>query len=348
MLSRTADNLCWLARNMERAETAARLLKVGARISLLPTELGYRNEWDSLLRGDGYNFLNLGYYLERSDATARLMDVKYYVLLPRATYVGSGADNDQWMMLLRALSSNRAFHWAYGGEITASMIAYFLILNAAPDATEATSIMRAPTLLQVAHIIGETLSQVRMSVDEKLATMHQGVTAALIVAGQRTGGEMRLFLICPAGNFIEATEDTPFLQIGEHKYGKPILERVMKRSTSLQDGQKAVLLSMDSTLRSNLSVGMPLDLCVIERDACRVTMRRRIESGDDRFRTMSEAWSRTLRDGFTRSPSEPALTDGRFAEHLTAEIGAIPAAKSFRSGWRDQLTTCKTTKKQDV
>jgi uncharacterized alpha-E superfamily protein len=233
MLSRTADNLYWLARYMERAETAARLLEVGARISLLPSEQGYRSEWDSLLRstgtadafgakygapvqrniesflffdrdnpssvascitsarengrivrtalttqvwdalntaftelrqiertprselelsrltdwtmkhaamlrgaidatllrGDGYNFLNLGYYLERSDATARLMDVKYYVLLPRAAYVGSGADNDQWMMLLRALSSNRAFHWAYGGEITAAKIADFLILN---------------------------------------------------------------------------------------------------------------------------------------------------------------------------------------------------------------------------
>ncbi len=83
----------------------------------------------TLLRNDGYNFLNIGYYLERGDATARLMDVKYYVLLPRAEYVGTGADNDQWMMLLRALSSSRAFHWAYGGEITAAKIADFLILN---------------------------------------------------------------------------------------------------------------------------------------------------------------------------------------------------------------------------
>ena len=110
----------------------------------------------------------------------------------------------------------------------------------------------------------------------------------------------RKILIYPEGNFIEATEDTPFLQIGEHKYGKPILDRVMKRTTSLDDGQKAVLLSMDSTLRSNLSVGMPLDLCVIEKDACRVTLRRRIEAGDERFRAMSEAWSITLREGFSQ------------------------------------------------
>ena len=185
-------------------------------------------------------------------------------------------------------------------SVTQTTLARLRDAVASRDATEATSIMRAPTMLQVAHIIGDTLAQVRVEVDTKLATMQQGVTASMIVAGQRRGGEMRLFLIYPEGNFIEATEDTPFLQIGEHKYGKPILDRVMKRSTSLLDGQKAVLLSMDSTLRSNLSVGMPLDLCVIDRDACRVTSKRRIEAGDESFRAMSEAWSRTLRDGFTQ------------------------------------------------
>ena len=111
---------------------------------------------------------------------------------------------------------------------------------------------------------------------------------------------MRMYLIYPEGNFIEATDDTPFLQIGEHKYGKPILDRVVTPATNLADAQKAVLLSMDSTLRSNLSVGMPLDLAVIEKDALKVTQRRRIEAGDPQFRAMSEAWSRALRDGFTQ------------------------------------------------
>jgi uncharacterized alpha-E superfamily protein len=233
MLSRTADNLFWLARYMERAETTARLLEVGSRIALIPSAAGYRNEWDSLLsatgtadgfaakykeatqrniesylffdhdnpssvaacitrarengrivrtalttqvwdalntafqelrglegaprgtleltrltewtmrhvamlrgaieatqlRGDGYDFMNLGYYVERADNTARLMDVKYYVLLPRADFVGSGLDNYQWTTLLRAMSAHRAFHWAYGGEVTAGKIAHFLILN---------------------------------------------------------------------------------------------------------------------------------------------------------------------------------------------------------------------------
>ena len=168
------------------------------------------------------------------------------------------------------------------------------------EASPETSIMKAPTMLKVASIIGDMLCRVRQEIDEKLATMNQGASASMIVAGQRKGGAMRLFLIYPEGNFIEATEDTPFLQIGEHKYGKPILDRVVRTGTSLADAEKAVLLSMDSTLRSNLSVGMPLDLCIIARDACRVTRTRRIEAGDAAFRAMSEAWSKALRDGFTR------------------------------------------------
>jgi len=234
MLSRTAENLYWIARYMERAEIMARLLEVGSRITLLPsTGDGFRSEWESLLqasgtavgfarkygepvqrniesylffdqdnpssvascivgarengrivrtaltsqvwdalntafqelrglqraprddtglsrltewtmrhtamlrgaidatllRNDGYDFLNIGYYLERADNTARLMDVKYYVLLPSVDFVGSGRDNYQWTTLLRAMSAHRAFHWAYGGEVTAGKISEFLILN---------------------------------------------------------------------------------------------------------------------------------------------------------------------------------------------------------------------------
>ena len=169
-----------------------------------------------------------------------------------------------------------------------------------PEASEDSSIMQAPTMLKVAEIIGNTLASVRQDIDHKMNAAKVAVSASMIVAGQRRGGAMRLFLVYPEGNFIEATEDTPFLQIGEHKYGKPILDRVVRPSTSLEDAQKAVLLSMDSTLRSNLSVGMPLDLAVIERDACKVTLRRRIEREDPQFAEMSHAWSEALRDAFGR------------------------------------------------
>ena len=169
-----------------------------------------------------------------------------------------------------------------------------------PEASPETSIMLAPTLLKVAEIVGATLAAVRLEVDEKLSAMNQGASASMIVAGQRRGGAMRLFLIYPEGNFIEATEDTPFLQIGEHKYGKPILDRVVTPDTTILDAKKAVLLSMDSTLRSNLSVGMPLDLAVIRNGDCRISEYRRIEYGDPVFVAMSQSWSKALRDAFTR------------------------------------------------
>lgn len=169
-----------------------------------------------------------------------------------------------------------------------------------PDTEEQNSIMRAGSMLRVASIIGENLNRTRQDIAEQCRDLNQQASASMIVAGQRKGGDMRLFLIYPEGNFIEATEDTPFLQVGEHKYGKPILDRVVTPETSLADAQKAVLLSMDSTLRSNLSVGMPLDLAIIERDDFRVSERRRIMDGDPAFMAMSAAWSTALRDSFVK------------------------------------------------
>lgn len=170
-----------------------------------------------------------------------------------------------------------------------------------PDADEDTSIMKAGSMLRIATIIGDTLLDTRREIAEHMRDM-QGTapSASMIVAGQRRDGNMRLFLIYPEGNFIEATDDTPFLQIGEHKYGKPILDRVVRPETSLQDAQKAVLLSMDSTLRSNLSVGMPLDMAVIRAGDLRISTSRRIEEGDTAFMEMSVAWSNALRESFIK------------------------------------------------
>ncbi len=169
-----------------------------------------------------------------------------------------------------------------------------------PNAGPEESILKAETMLDVAEIVGRTLNSVAVSVKAQMKTMSQSPAAgaSMILGGQRRGGKMRLFLIYPEGNFIEATEDTPYLQIGEHKYGKPILDRVISPKTSIEDGRKAVLLSMDSTLRSNLSVGMPLDLVELRRDDCFISHRERIYPGDPEFTAMSEAWSRVLREGF--------------------------------------------------
>lgn len=167
------------------------------------------------------------------------------------------------------------------------------------EATPETSILLAPSMLKVAEIIGHTLASTSQEVAGRLGGSAASASASMVVAGQRVGGAMRMFLIYPEGNFIEATPDTPYVQIGEHKYGKPILDRVVTPDTSLSDAKKAVLLSMDSTVRSNLSVGMPLDLVVIEKDACRISESRRIGERDPVFREMSVAWSVALKDAFS-------------------------------------------------
>lgn len=278
MLSRTASNLFWMGRHLERAETAARLLDVGQRITLLPnTELGYQNEWNSLLqasgtskifaekygeatqekieefiffdrenpssvvsciekareagrivrtaltsqvwdalnvayqelrkiertpraridaasltdfttahtstvrgainatqlRNDGWHFMNLGYGLERADATARLLDVKYFVLLPRIEFVGSGLDSYQWQVILRALSAHRAYHWAYGGDITAGRVADFLILNGENPRSLITSLYESVWQLEgIAKRYGDTVpTNARDKAREVLATL---------------------------------------------------------------------------------------------------------------------------------------------------------------------------------
>lgn len=168
------------------------------------------------------------------------------------------------------------------------------------EADGSTSIMQAPSMLRVAEMVGRTLADVSAEIAGKMDRKAETARASLIVAGQRNGGDMRMFLIYPEGNFIEATPDTPFLQIGEHKYGKPILDRVIGPETSVEDAKKAALLSMDSTLRSNLSVGMPLDMVVIGKDGLRVAEERRIEDRDETFQAISAAWSTALKDSFTK------------------------------------------------
>jgi len=127
-------------------------------------------------------------------------------------------------------------------------------------------------------------------------------TASMIVAGQIKGMEPRLFLIYPEGNFIEASFDTPFFQIGETKYGRPILIRAYDREMSFEDAAKLLMVSFDSTLKANLSVGLPLDMLVIERDGFEPLHERRIEQSDSYFESISSSWSDALKNAFNSLP----------------------------------------------
>ncbi|RED13767.1 peptidase [Pontivivens insulae] len=160
------------------------------------------------------------------------------------------------------------------------------------------TLFTAPTMFRVAEIVGDAMRIVMGRYGPGLTAAGESSASSIVVAGQRAGGDMRLFMVYSAGNFIEATADTPYFQIGEHKYGKPILDRVIDPSTPLQMGLTACFLSMDSTLRSNLSVGMPLDLAVMRTDDVSFDQLRRIEEGDENFAALSDAWSAALRRSF--------------------------------------------------
>ena len=161
------------------------------------------------------------------------------------------------------------------------------------------TLLNTPSMFSAAQLVGRTMQQVQQTYGPGLAARGEDSSATMILGGERLGGRARLFQIYAAGNFIEAHDDAPYFQIGEHKYGKPILDRVIVPETSLQDGVIAVLLSMDSTIRSNLSVGMPLDLSVLPSGALALSEQRRIEPDDENFRAFSEQWSQQLRDGFS-------------------------------------------------
>ena len=160
------------------------------------------------------------------------------------------------------------------------------------------TILNADSMFRVAEIVGDAMRLIQNRYGSNISQMGESTISSIIVGGQRAGGEMRMFHIYSAGNFIEAGDDTPYFQIGEHKYGKPILDRVINVDTPVNVCVTAALLSMDSTLRSNLSVGMPLDLSVIERDALRFSQVRRIEDHDPNYLALSEAWSNSLRNAF--------------------------------------------------
>ena len=167
---------------------------------------------------------------------------------------------------------------------------------------ERLTLRSVDTMFRAAQLVGQAVREVFAADGTSLSAQGVRFDVSLMLGGQIAGGPPRLFLVYAAGNFIEATVDTPFLQIGEHKYGKPILDRVVGFDTPLMDGVKLVLISMDSTLRSNLTVGMPIDLLVYRADGFGVTLRKRITEEDPYFRSVSEGWSQALRAAYLALP----------------------------------------------
>jgi putative proteasome-type protease len=166
------------------------------------------------------------------------------------------------------------------------------------------SLLKTPSMFQTARLVGETVREVIAGTAQQ-GERADSFYASFILGGQIKGSDPRLFLIYPEGNFIEAGSDTPFFQIGETKYGKPIIVRAYEPSMSFAETAKLLMVSFDSTLKSNLSVGLPLDMLFYEKDTFEVTLKKRIGYNDPYYRAISAGWSDALKAAFRSLPDFP-------------------------------------------
>ncbi|MCE1237590.1 MAG: peptidase [Hyphomicrobiales bacterium] len=176
---------------------------------------------------------------------------------------------------------------------------------------ETDTIWNQTSMFRCAQFVGRAVREVYRLDGRMMENKNLGFDVTMLLGGQIGSGRLRLFMIYAAGNFIEATTDTPYLQIGEHKYGKPILDRAVKYDYDLQDALKLGLISMDSTMRSNLGVGMPIDLALIRRDSLKAELNYRIEAGEPYFHDLRERWSAALRKAHQDIPRPPYDREGR-------------------------------------
>jgi putative proteasome-type protease len=183
---------------------------------------------------------------------------------------------------------------------TQAMISLLTQRNNDPD--NSRSLSRARTMFDAANLVSDAMRDIERRDGPSLEASEVTFNASFILGGQIGGEEMRLFRIYAEGNFIESSVLTPYIQTGETKYGKPIIDRVITSSTNLADAAKCVLVSFDSTMRSNISVGMPIDLVCYERDSLQIHMRRRFDDGDPYFTSLHRGWSEGTRKVFSELP----------------------------------------------
>jgi putative proteasome-type protease len=223
------------------------------------------------------------------------------------TRTNAGVDNISIFSKMHTfnLPEERFMTLLTAGNLAVAQAVVNLLHEGIPNEERTETLYTVPTMFRAAQLVGEAVRSVFRTDGKAMEAQNVPFEVSVLLAGQIKGRNMRLFQIYSAGNFIEATPDTPFLQIGEHKYGKPILDRVVEYQTDLLDGVKLVLISMDSTLRSNLTVGMPIDLLVYRRGALVPEIKRRITEDDEYFRMIRERWSGALRDAYRVIPRPP-------------------------------------------
>ena len=233
------------------------------------------------------------------------------------TRTNAGLDNISTFRKLHLFTQpgERVLAIASAGNLSVSQAVVSMLQEGTenPDTKELETILEAPTMFRAAQLIGRAIRRVRAIDGPGLEEVDLRFEVSFLFGGQIKGGPMRLYMVYSAGNFIECSQDAPFLQIGEHKYGKPILDRAVSDGTDLYDALKIALVSMDSTMRSNLSVGLPIDIAVIPRDGLQTDLVHRIEAGEPYFHDLRERWSTALRAAHMAIPPPPygRATSGR-------------------------------------
>jgi putative proteasome-type protease len=189
------------------------------------------------------------------------------------------------------------------GNLSITQSAINLLEHQSRNSDSERTINNATSMFEVADLIGNALREVRRRDGPYLAQSNIEAHASFVVGGQIHGEAQRLFHVYSEGNFIEATPETPYFQIGESKYGKPVIDRVVNRHTSLMDAAKCVLVSFDSTMRSNISVGLPIDLLVYHNNSLKPGIVRRIDESDTYFNMIHNQWGEGLKRVFAQIPN---------------------------------------------
>src|SRR5246127_3832421 len=225
------------------------------------------------------------------------------------TRTNAGVDNIATFRKLHVFQdpSKRIMALASAGNLSISQSVVSILTEGYdnPETGERETLMNAPTIFQAAQRIGHVVRTLHATEGKALEASDVNFDVSFLFGGQIAGERMRLFMIYAAGNFIECTTDTPYLQIGEHKYGKPVLDRAVTYGMDLYDALKVGLVSIDSTMRSNLSVGMPIDLLVGRRTPWEPELPDRIEPGEPYFTDLRERWSAALRAAHLAIPRPP-------------------------------------------
>lgn len=198
---------------------------------------------------------------------------------------------------------DRALVLLSAGNLAITQAVVNLLHETPAGAGEPAALFKATNMFDAARVVGDALRAVHARDAEHLKGQGHDFNGTFVLGGQIRGEEPRLFHVYSAGNFIESSNDTPYFQIGESKYGKPIIDRVITRSSSLAQAAKCALISMDSTMRSNLSVGPPLDLAIVRRDELRIGTHISIDSDNEYFRMLRTRWGAALQEVFSELPN---------------------------------------------